>query len=137
MTGHGRLIRQTAASNRVVAAAALTIGVTIAHVLEDFVHGVPAQFGVEVAPAAAMLGVVYAAHVGLVTLAARGKGIGYLGNLAAGVAWLVASGVDHFGEVLFASPYREGLFSKAFIVGIWVSALALAIVSFAAWRSRP
>lgn len=116
-------------------AAALLIGVSTAHVLEDFVYGIPARFGFETAPAAALLGLVYLVHVVLVALAGRGHILGYLGNLAAGSLWLAAVIVDHLGEILFVSPYRAGLLSKSFEVGITVSALFLATVSLAAWRS--
>jgi hypothetical protein len=120
----------------VVALAALLIGVSIAHVLEDFVYGIPARFGLEVAPAAALVGLAYAGHAILVALAARDQVLGYLGNLAAGIIWLAAAAVDHLGEVLFATSYRAGLISKAFEVGLILSAMALAIASFAAWRSQ-
>ena len=123
-------------SNWVVGVAAVTVGVTIAHVLEDFVYGVPGDFGVEVAPAAALLGVAYALHILLIALAARNHPLGYLGNLVYGVGWVLAAGLDHLDDVLFESHYRAGLISKAFEVGIMVSALALAVVSYAAWRSR-
>jgi hypothetical protein len=119
----------------VIALAALLIGISIAHVLEDFVYGIPARFGFEVAPAAALVGLAYAGHVVLVALAARDRTIGYLGNLAAGVVWFVAAAYDHLGEVLFATSYRAGLISKGFEVGLMLSALALAIASFGAWRS--
>jgi xanthine/uracil permease len=120
----------------VVGAAALMIGVSIAHVLEDFVYGIPARFGIEIAPAAALLGLAYLIHIVLVALAGRGHIVGYLGNLAAGVLWLAAVIIDHLGEILFVSPYRAGFLSKSFEVGLMISALALAMVSLAAWRSK-
>jgi hypothetical protein len=120
----------------VVAAAVLLVGFSIAHSLEDFVYGVPARFGLEVAPAAALLGLAYAFHVLLIAAAARDNRIGYLGNLLVGLVWLVAAGVDHLGEILFIAPYRAGLISKGFEVGLMLSAVLLAVTSFFAWRSR-
>jgi hypothetical protein len=120
----------------VVALAALLIGVSVAHVLEDFVYGIPARFGFDVAPAAALVGLAYAGHAILVALAARDRIVGYLGNLVAGIVWFVAAAYDHLGEVLFATGYRAGLISKAFEVGLMLSGVALAVVSFVAWRSR-
>jgi hypothetical protein len=128
--------RRQKRSNWVIALATLLIGVSIAHVLEDFVYGIPARFGFEVAPAAALVGLAYAGHVVLVVLAARDHVLGYLGNLGAGVIWLVAAGVDHLGEVLFATNYRAGLISKGFEVGLMLSAIGLVASSFASWRSR-
>jgi len=120
----------------VVGVAALLVGVSVAHVCEDFVYGVPERFGVAVAPAAVLVGLAYAIHVILIALAARGEALGYLGNLAAGVGWLLAAALDHLGEVLFDSPYRAGFVSKALEVGIMLAGLALATVSFLAWRAR-
>jgi hypothetical protein len=143
MESHSRSERQQAGAawrprrqTTVVALAALLIGVSIAHVLEDFVYGIPARFGFEVAPAAALMGLAYAGHTILVALAARDHVLGYLGNLAAGIVWFVAATYDHLGEVLFATGYRAGLISKAFEVGLMLSAIALVVVSFAAWRWR-
>ena len=120
----------------VVGLAAVLIGISIAHVLEDFVYGIPARFGFDVAPAAALVGLAYLAHAMLVGLAARDHTVGYLGNLAAGVFWFAAAAYDHLGEVLFAEDYRAGLISKGFEVGLMLSAIALAVSSYVAWRSR-
>lgn len=115
--------------------AALLVGISVAHVLEDFVHGVPARFGLETAPAAVLVGLAYAFHVAVIALAARDLVLGYVGNLLVGVFWFVAAVADHLGEVLFVEPYRAGFISKAFEVGLMLTALVLAIVSFIAWRS--
>jgi hypothetical protein len=120
----------------VVALAALLIGVSVAHVLEDFVYGIPARFGFQVAPAAALVGLAYAGHVVLVALAAQDRTVGYLGNLAVGIFWFAAAAYDHLGEVLAAASYRAGSISKAFEVGLMLSAIALAVISLVAWRSR-
>lgn len=119
----------------VTGVAAVTVGFTIAHALEDFVYGIPARFGFEVAPAAALVGVAYALHMVFIALAARGARSGYLGNMAVGTLWFLAAVFDHFSELLFASPYRAGALSKLFIGGTILSSLVLAFVSFAAWRA--
>ncbi|HEX6302641.1 MAG TPA: hypothetical protein VFZ76_00515 [Anaerolineales bacterium] len=121
----------------VVGTAIVLVGFSIAHVLEDFVYGIPAQFGFETAPAAALLGIAYAMHVVLIVLAARGSKLGVLGNLAAGIAWVLAAAIDHLDEILFVQPYRAGWLSKGFEIGLMLSALALAITSFLAWRAQP
>jgi len=92
----------------VVGAAALMVGISMAHVLEDFVNGVPARFGVDTVPAAALVGLAYGIHVVLIGLAARDRVVGYIGNLGVGVFWLVAAASDHLGDVLFAETYRAG-----------------------------
>lgn len=69
----------------VVGSAVLLVGISVAHVLEDFVYGVPAAFGSDVAPAAALLSLAYALHIIVIALAARNLPIGYLGNLVYGI----------------------------------------------------
>lgn len=120
----------------VVGLAAMLIGISIAHALEDFVYGIPARFGFEVAPAAVLVGIAYAGHAVLVAMAARDHVLGYVDNLAAGIFWFAAAVYDHLGEVLFAQNYRAGLISKGFEVALMLSAIALAVSSFVAWRSR-
>jgi hypothetical protein len=133
--GQAEAVRPYRRQTYVVTLAAVVIGVSVAHVLEDFVYGIPARFGFQVAPAAALVGLAYAGHVILVALAAQDRIVGYLGNLVAGVFWFAAAAYDHLGEVLFAASYRAGLISKGFEVALMLSAIALAVVSFVAWRS--
>ena len=120
----------------VVGTAIVLVGFSIAHVLEDFVYGIPAQFGFETAPAAALLGTACAIHVVLIVLTAQGNKLGILGNLAAGIIWALAATIDHLDEILFVQPYRAGWPSKGFEIGLILSALALAVISFLAWRSQ-
>ena len=120
----------------VVGLGAALVGVSVAHVAEDFVYGVPARFGVSVATAALLAGTAYAGHVVLIALAARDETCGYAGNLVAGIGWFLAAALDHLGEVLFDSPYRAGFISKALEVGTMLIGLALASASALAWRER-
>jgi hypothetical protein len=87
------------------------------------VYGILAQFGLQVAPAAALVGLVYAGQAVLIALAAQDRIVGYLGNLAAGLVWLVAAAYDHLDEVLFATGYRAGWISKTSEVGLILSAV--------------
>jgi hypothetical protein len=119
-----------------VNAAAILVVFSLAHSLEDFVYGTPERFGFEVAPAAALIGIVYGVHILLIVAASRGQTLGYIGNLLIGAAWLVGSVLDHLGEVLYVWPYRGGVLSKAFEIGLMVSAVVLVAVSFKAWQAR-
>jgi hypothetical protein len=120
----------------VVGAAATLVAISVAHVLEDFVYGVPDRLGFETAPAAGLVGAAYGLHAVLIALAARDHVLGYLGNLTAGAFWLAAAAADHLEEVLFADAYRAGLISRTFAASLMVAGLVLAVVSVVAWRSR-
>jgi hypothetical protein len=119
----------------VVGTAALMVGLSMAHVLEDFVNGVPARFGFETAPAALLVGLAYAVHIVFIALAARDRVLGYMGNLGVGAFWLIVAAADHLEDVLFLEPYRAGVISKALVSGLMLAALALAVISLLAWRS--
>lgn len=118
----------------VVSSAALLVGLSVAHALEDFAYGVPARFGVAIAPAAVIVGLGYLAHVAIIVLAARDKAVGYFGNFAIAITWLVAAALDHPKEVLFVAPYRAGLISKSLIIGLMLTALVSSIISLLAWK---
>ncbi|MEW6117482.1 MAG: hypothetical protein AB1553_11335 [Nitrospirota bacterium] len=120
----------------VAASAALVVCFSIAHVCEDFVYGVPAQFGFTTASAAALTGTAYAVHVFFIALAARNYAGGYVMNFIAGIFWAAAIVVEHGYDILFASPYRAGFISTFFEIATILSALLLVLTSFLAWRSR-
>ncbi|GEM_PF-4466745 len=105
------------------------IGVCIAHSLEDFVYGIPARFHLSVMTAALLLGAAFVVQVGGIVLATSRRRLGYLVTGLTGAGWAVAAAADHLGEVVFVSPYREGILSKALEVGIMGIGALLAIVS--------
>ena len=122
--------------NLVIGFSLLLLWVSIAHSLEDFVYGIPARFGLSVATAALILGAGYAVQVTGILLAAKVLRPGYLITLATGAVWTVAAAVDHLGEVLTVWPYREGIISKVFEVGIMLTGAALTLVSLWAFFQR-
>ena len=123
----------------VVAFSLATLVVTLAHSLEDFAYGVPARFGLRVTVAAALLAAVYLIQVGA-TLLIVGTGArrrwALLVTLLIGLGWTVAVLADHWREILFAHPYREGLISKALEIAVAVAGACLAGSSIAALRGR-
>ena len=122
-------------SNRVVGVAAIMVGFAVAHLIDDFLYGVPGDFGLTDPPVQALAGVLFAILAVLIALAARGRAAGFLGTACFGAFLFAADTAKHVDEVLFDHPYRAGLISKAFEVGLMLSGLALAVVSYAAWRS--
>ena len=121
----------------VVGSAAALVGFSAAHVIEDFAYGVPARVGLELAPAATLVGIVFALHVIFIGLAAASRTAGYLGNGLFGAGWLAVVGAEHLGELLYTWPYRTGWPSKLMILGVMISGAVLLTSSLAAWcRSR-
>jgi hypothetical protein len=136
MTIYSDQLGSPSRSVRVVLVAAITIGISSAHVLEDFAYGLPAEAGFDPTIFALFLGAVYLIHAILVALAARDRQFGYLGNAIVGVLWLVAALDEHIPDVFFVPQFRAGLISQALIVAHWLASLLLAIVAFVAWVSR-
>lgn len=128
--------RRFVGANTVVGSAVLLIAFSLAHSFEDFVYGVPAQFGFSVGGAAALVGIFYGVHVVAVAYAAREYPWAYLANSLIGLLWLAGAVLDHGRDLLFTSPYREGAISKVFLVGVLVTAGLLIAVGYAAWRGR-
>ena len=121
-------------SNRVVGAAVLLTGFGAAHLIDDFLYGIPADFGLS-NEFSQVLAVVYFILTSLlIVLAARGSQTGYLGNLGLGLFLLTADLLKHGSEGLLGGPWRSGLFSRSLAFGVILTALGLVVVFFGAWR---
>ena len=121
-------------SNRVVVAAILLAGFGAAHLIDDFLYGVPADFGLS-NQFSQVLAVAYFIITSLLlVLAARGSKAGYIGNLVLGLFLLLADMLKHGSEGLFSGPWRNGLFSRSLAFGLMLSAVFLAVVSYGAWQ---
>ena len=121
-------------SNRVVVAAVLLTGFGAAHLIDDFLYGIPADFGLS-NEFSQVLAVFYFIITSLLlVLAARGSQAGYIGNLGLGLFLLAADMVKHGSEGLFAGPWRSGLFSRSLAFGVILTSVGLVVVSYGAWR---
>jgi hypothetical protein len=121
-------------SNRVSVAAILLAGFGAAHLIDDFLYGIPADFGIS-NEFSQVLAVAYFSITGvLLVLAARGSKAGYIGNLSLGLFLLIADMLKHGSEGLFLGSWRNGLFSRSLAFGLMVTSIGLVVVSYGAWR---
>jgi hypothetical protein len=119
--------------NQVVLAAVLLTGFGAAHLIDDFLYGVPADFGLS-EPVTQVLAVVYFVITSwLLVLAVRGEKAGYIGNMILGLFLLTADMLKHGMEGMFWGPWRTGLFSRFLAFSMMGIGLWLAIVSYKAW----
>lgn len=110
--------------------------VTVPHVTEDFVYGVPQKFGLGIPLAGLLLGTGYFVQFYGLVLLLRGRAAGLWVSLAVGVGWFSGAVWEHLFD-LFTVPYREGIISKLWIVGLIVwSALLVSICTFALYAMR-
>jgi len=103
--------------------------VTLPHSFEDFVEGVPQQFGVGVLTGGLLLAGAYAVHASGIVLASHERPAGYAINLLAGMGWFLGALFDHLPDVLSFEPYRAGFPSKMLEVLVMVFGLALVFLS--------
>lgn len=121
-------------SNRVVAAAVLFTGFGAAHLIDDFLYGMPADFGLS-NELGQVLAAIYFVTTGLLlVLTARGSKAGYIGNMGFGLFVLLVDALKHGGEGLFSGSWRSGLFSRSLAFGTLLLSIGSVIISYRAWR---
>jgi hypothetical protein len=126
--------RSRAWSNRVVGVSSLFAGFGVAHLIDDFLYGVPAEFNLPVVAARVMGGVFFVALTALIALAARGSRRSYAGPAIIGGLLALAGTLRPVPEMAGASVCRSGFLSAAFAVGLIASGLATMPVSLRAWH---
>jgi hypothetical protein len=130
--GDGFMERRERQPNLVVLVALVLTFFAIPHLIDDFLYGIPAEFGLS-EPAAQVLSSIFAVVLVLSTVAA-GKGLrmGYYACACLGITLALAGLLKHVPRMIDPGPYWGGLFSELLIVGLILSGLLLAIV---AWRA--
>ena len=121
-------------SNRVVIAAVLLTGFGAALLIDDFLYGVPADFGFSNGFSQVLAVLYFIITSLLLVLAARGSKTGYIGNLGLGLFLLLANILKHGSEGLFSGPWRSGLFSRSLAFGTMLTSIGLIVVSYGAWQ---
>lgn len=123
-------------SNRVIVAASVFAGFGVAHLIDDHLYDVPAEFNLSNAATQALGLVFFSALTALAALAGRGSRQSYLGFVIIGGLLALADVLKHLPEVLQPGPWRSGFASVAFSIGLIVSGLVTAVVSYLAWRKE-
>ncbi|HXC61260.1 MAG TPA: hypothetical protein VNV63_01175 [Nitrospiria bacterium] len=116
----------------IVSAASLLV--TLPHAFEDFVYGVPQQFGLSVMAAGFLVAIGYLLQLIGMLLALHGRQTGLVLLLLIGLGWTVGAMMDHLPEILQAGPYRQGTISKVMELLIIQIGLVLVVLSAAAIR---
>lgn len=121
-------------SNRVVAVALVMTFFAIPHLIDDFLFGIPAEFGLDVQVTQVLAGVFAVALTLSIVLAGRDHRAGYIACLFWGVFLALAGILKHLPRMLNPGPYWSGWFSEFLIYGLIVSGVVLAAVSVRALR---
>ncbi len=121
-------------SNRVVAVSSIFAGFGAAHLIDDFLYGVPAEFNLSNPPTQFLALAFFVALTGLIALAARGTRASYQGLITIGLLLALADTVKHIPEIVGSASFRSGAASIFFAIGLIVSGLATASVAWFALR---
>lgn len=123
-------------SNRVVAVSSIFAGFGAAHLIDDFLYGVPAEFNLTNPPTQFLALAFFIALTGLIALAARGSRASYQGLITIGLLLALADTLKHIPEIVGSVSYRSGAASIFFAIGLIVSGLVTAAVAWQALRQH-
>lgn len=107
-----------------------------AHLVDDFLYGLPDEFGMTDPQAQVLAGLFHAQWIVFFVLAAREKKAGYYGTLFWGGFLTLAGIFKHLPGIRRPGPYMSGAFSEMLILGLVAAGIAQVVVSVIALRER-
>jgi hypothetical protein len=107
---------------------------SIPHLIDDFLFGIPADFGISVQLAQFMGGVFIVLYLGILIPLARGLRAGVIGAISMGCFLALAGILKHIPLMLQPGPYWSGWFSEGLIIGMIICGTSLAISGVAALK---
>ena len=125
---------KTSKRDRVVIAGAIFAGCGVAHLIDDFLYGIPAEFGLTVRFTQVLAGIFHLQLVLIFVLTAQDRRLGYGGLLFWGLFLTLAGFLKHIPEIVKPEPYWSGWFSEMLILGLMVSGMATALSATLALR---
>ncbi len=123
-------------SNRVIVVSSIFAGFGVAHLIDDFLFGVPAEFNLTNPPTQFLAFAFFVALTGLIALAARGTRASYQGLITIGLLLALADTLKHLPEIIESGTFRSGAASIFFSVGLIISGLVMAAVAWFALRHQ-
>jgi fucose permease len=121
--------------NWVAGFGAATVTFAVPHFVDDFLYGMPAEFGLSEPEAQVLGGLFFGAIATVLVLAGRGSRAGMAGSVVVGLLLAAAVILKHVGPILRPGPYWGGALSELSILGLGASSLAWAITSLVALLS--
>jgi hypothetical protein len=121
-------------SNWVVGTGIVMAAFAYPHLVDDFLFGIPAEFGLSNPQAQVLVGIFTVVLFGLVAGAAREKRWAYAGTTFIGGFLSLAIILKHLPKMLLPEPYWNGAFSETLIWGLLVTSFALMVLSLLGFR---
>lgn len=104
------------------------------HLVDDFLFGIPAEFGLSNPQAQVLVGIFTVLLFVLVAGAAREKRWAYAGTAFIGGFLSLAIILRHLPKMLLPEPYWSGAFSETLIWGLLVTSFSLMVLSLLGLR---
>jgi hypothetical protein len=123
-------------NNLVLGAGVLMAAFAYPHLIDDFLYGIPDEFGLTNPQAQVLVGIFSALLFGLFIAVARGGRWAYLGTCFVGGFLSLAILLKHVPKMLRPEPYWSGLFSESLNWGLLITSFVLMVLSYLAWRQR-
>jgi hypothetical protein len=109
----------------------------VPHLIDDFLFGIPAEFGISVHLAQVLSGVFIVVYLGILVLLARGKKSGLYSTMGMGGFLALAGILKHLPRILQPGPYWSGWFSEFLILGLILFGLAVLVAGlFITWSKE-
>ena len=124
--------RQDNSRKIVVGTGIVLIAFGVPHFVDDFLYGIPAEFGLTNPQAQVLGGVFFSLLVLFLILAERGLRSGYYATFGIGVFLAAAIVLRHLEGVLAPEPYWGGFVSEVSIIGLLISCIVLVAASLRA-----
>ena len=109
---------------------------TVPHLIDDFLFGIPAEFGLSVDLAQVLAGAFNVLYLGILIPLARGKNIALYSAMGMGGFLALAGVLKHLPLILQPGPYWSGWFSEALIIGMILAGLAVILAGWFDLRKR-
>ncbi len=115
--------------NLVLVFGTIMVGAAIPHLIDDFLFGIPEEFGLTNIQAQLLAGIFSGLLILIFSLAARGRRWGFIGTATLGAFLALAGILKHIPLMVKPGPYWSGVFSETLIMILILSGIALLIVS--------
>ena len=113
---------------------AVLVGVAIPHLIDDFLYGIPEEFGLTDVAAQTLAGLFSVLLIWTFVQVGRENRIGLISAGTLGIFLALAGILKHVPLMLKPGPYWSGLFSEILIIALILSGLSLFMLSLYALR---
>jgi hypothetical protein len=128
------MVRANRLSNLVLVNGAILVGVAIPHLIDDFLYGIPEEFGLTNVAAQALSGLFSMLLIWTFAQVGRATKPGLISACFLGIFLALAGILKHVPLMLKPGPYWGGLFSEMLIIALILSGLSLFSLSLYAIR---